>query len=274
MLQNTIKNPFSFSGTGLHTGRKVNITLKPAPPGTGIVFNYNNKKVRLGLNNITNTTRSISIGRGGDPVRTVEHLTAALYMSNITDLYIDMDNNELPAMDGSGLPFLKLISRCGISGGKKQHNKISLKKPVKLIQKERFIIGLPSEKLKITYAVDFNHPDLKNSSIHFENITREIFKKQIAPARTFGFQKEVDSLFKKGLALGGSLENAVVLTDDGYLNKKLRFKDECIRHKVLDFIGILAFLIQPINGHFIIYKSGHEFDLQFIKKLNKLIRAS
>ena len=140
---------------------------------------------------------------------------------------------------------------------------------MELKKDDKLIIAVPCDQLKITYGVDFNHPDLHFKSIHFDKITFKEFQKNIAPARTFGFYKEVSSLLDKGLAKGGNLKNAVVLTDDGYLNKKLRFKDECIRHKVLDFIGALAFINRPVKAHFFLYKSGHDFDLQFIKKLIK-----
>ena len=268
MFQKTIKKPISFSGIGLHTGKNANITFKPAPVNTGIVFICQNKEVKLTIENITHTARYIAIGNKKNTIMTVEHLTAGLYISGICNLYIEIDNNEIPVMDESALSFVKLIRKCGIVIQKKVIIQKSLLKPVKLLEKDKFIIALPSKQLKITYAIDFDHPDLKNQSIHFDNITPEIFEKQIAPARTFGFQKEVDSLYKKGLALGGNLQNAVVLTDKGYLNKKLRFKDECIRHKVLDFIGVLAFLNQPINAHFIIYRSGHKFDIRFIKGIS------
>ena len=269
MFQKTIKKPVSFSGIGLHTGEKSTIFLKPAPADTGIIFILNNKKIRLSPDNISDTTRSINIGTGKERIMTVEHLSAALYMSGITNLYIHMDNNEVPAADGSSMPFIKLINRAGTRIQKKPVKKLGLDRPIRLIDKDRFIIGLPSDRLKITYGIDFDHPVLKNQSIHLDNITLKTFNKQIAPARTFGFEKEVDSLRKRGLALGGSLKNAVVLTDIGYLNKKLRFKDECIRHKVLDFLAMLSLLNQPIYGHFILYRSGHEFDLKFIKLLKR-----
>ncbi len=271
MFQRTIKKSISFSGIGLHTGKKTGIIFKPVPVNTGIIFILKNNKIKLAAKNIIYTTRSMTIGNKETTIMTVEHLAASLYMSGITNLYVEIDNNEIPAMDGSALSFLKLIKKCGIVNQDKPIKKKFLTRPVKLIQEDKLIIALPSDRLRITYGIDFDHPDLKNQSIHFDDLTPEIFKKQIAPARTFGFQKEVDSLYKKGLALGGSLKNAVVLTDKGYLNKKLRFKDECIRHKVLDFIGALAFLNQLIDAHYMVYRSGHKFDIQFIKKLQKCL---
>ena len=271
MIQKTIKKSISFSGTGLHTGNKIKITLKKAPEDHGIIFLYNNEKIPFNINHIAHTIRSITIGKKKKQIMTIEHLMASIYMEGITNLNIEIDHNEIPAMDGSAKQFLNIIKKCGIKTQKKKVPVLKITKPVQLIDKDKFIVALPSDQLKITYGVDFPHPELKNKTIYFQKITLPVFKKDIAPARTFGFEKEVNSLLKKGLALGGNLKNAVVLTENGYLNKKLRFKDECIRHKVLDFIGALAFINKPIRAHFIIYKSGHKFDLQFIKKLLKTI---
>lgn len=267
MFQKTIKRAVSFSGIGLHTGKKTSVTLEPAMENTGVVFNYNDSLINVTVNNIYNTTRSIGIRSKNINITTVEHLLAAIYMCGITNLIIKIDNKEVPALDGSAGQFLKLIIKAGFINQDKQVKPIILSSPIGLIEENKIIMAMPCDRLKITYSIDFKHPDLHDKSIHFDKVDLNIFQKNIAPARTFGFYKEVSSLLKKGLVKGGNLKNAVVLTDDGYLNKKLRFPDECIRHKVLDFIGALAFLNRPVIAHFFIYKSGHEFDLKFIKKI-------
>ncbi len=267
MFQKTIKKIISFSGIGLHSGKKTNVLLQPSPINTGIIFQFKKIKIPLSIENVTDTVRSINISKKEINIITIEHLIASLYMLGITNLIINIDNNEIPSMDGSAAPFIKLIKKAGIHTQNKPLHLIFLKKPVKFIQKNKFIIALPSHELKITYHINFPHPVLRNQSIFFDKINEKTFIKHIAPARTFGFLNEVESLLKKGLALGGNLNNAVVLTETGLVNKKLRFKNECIRHKILDFIAALSFLHSPICAHFLIYKSGHKLDIQFVKKL-------
>ncbi len=202
---------------------------------------------------------------------TIEHLSAALYMLGITNLFININNNEIPALDGSSKAFTKLFYKSGIYLQKKPIHLSFLKKNISVYDGEKFIIGLPSHKLKITYNINFPHPKLRHKTIFFNNINENVFKKEIGPARTFGFLNEVNDLLKKKLGLGGTLKNTVILTETGYVNNKLRFKDECIRHKVLDFIGALALVNRPVHAHFIIYKSGHKLDVKFMKKLIKSI---
>jgi len=267
MYQASIKKSISFSGVGLHTGLKVQVTIKPAPVNSGIVFLIKNSKIKLSPDNVTDTTRSVSIGRGKHVIRTVEHLSAALFSLGINNLFIEMNEPELPALDGSALGYLKQLLKSGAHTQKAAVKPFYLTRSVSLFEKDSFIMGLPSDRLKITCGIDFDHPDLKEQSIHFSSLSLGTFKKEIGPARTFGFEKEVKALYKRGLALGGTLNNAVVLTEKGYLNKRLRFKDECIRHKVLDFIGMLGTLNCPVHAHFIVYKSSHRMDLKYIKKL-------
>jgi len=269
MIQKTIKNPVSFSGIGLHTGKVINVSLSPAPENTGIVFIVKNKKIKAELKNVCHTSRAIVLGSGKTTVSTVEHFLASLYIKGIFNILITLNEGEIPAMDGSALRFLDILKKCGISRQKKAIPVLKLKRPFTLSDKDKLIMALPSEQLKISYNIDFDHPFLRNQTIHFEKIDQKIFTDKIAPARTFGFKKEVDTLLKKGLARGGSLKNALVLTKQGYMNKNLRFQDECIRHKVLDFIGALALLNQPIQGQFRIFRSGHGFDIKFLKKIQK-----
>ncbi len=270
MFQKTIKKEITFSGKGLHSGLNSIVKLIPSKPDTGITFFLNNHKIKLSLDNIFDTHRSMVLGTKTYHVMTIEHLIASLYMMGITNLFIELNNKEIPALDGSALSFIKIIKKAGIKNQNKKIKPLMIQKPILCIDKGKFIIGLPSNKFKISYHIDFDHPLLKNRLIHFKEINEKIFINQIAPARTFGFESEVKDLLKKGLAQGGDLNNAVVLSKNSYLNKKLRFKDECIRHKVVDFIGALAFLQRPVLGHFIVSRSGHYFDLKFIKQLMDL----
>ncbi|MBU1077494.1 MAG: UDP-3-O-acyl-N-acetylglucosamine deacetylase [Spirochaetes bacterium] len=269
MFQKTIKKIISFYGIGLHTGKQVTLSFHPAPAGSGIIFEIQNNKIELSISNIPKTLRSISIGKSSNTIMTIEHLAASLYMLGITNLIIRIDGTEIPALDGSALSFVKLLKKAHPLIQNSPIQPLFISHIIKIEEKDRFIIALPSHELKITYHINFPHPSLRHRVIHFNHIDEKVFIKKIAPARTFGFLNEVDSLIKKGLALGGDLNNAVVLADTGYVNKKLRFKDECIRHKVLDFIGALALLNRPVRGHFIVYRSGHDLDIRFIKKLKQ-----
>lgn len=270
MYKKTIKKIINFSGVGIHSGKKVNVVLYPASSGSGIFFKIKNEKIKLSVNNIVSTSRSITIGNNKAKVNTIEHLISVVYMMEITDLIIEVDNEEVPILDGSGLDFYKLLKKAGFKKYKEQIDRLIIMKPTIIKKNDRFLGVFPSDNFSITYIIDFDHPDLKNRRIHFENITPKLFFKQIAPARTFGFMEEVKSLRSKGLAKGGSFENAVVLSKTGYLTKKLRFKDECLRHKVLDLIGAIALLRKPVKGHFIAYKSGHTLDIELIKKISNI----
>lgn len=274
MFQKTIKKSITISGKGLHTGQNSTITLHPANTDAGIQIHRSYQKpISVNCQNILFSPRSISLGTKQNNIMTVEHLLASLYILGVNNLHIEInDKSELPALDGSALLYYKNIMKAGIKIQKKPRRIFFLTKPVTLSDKDKFIIGLPSNHLRITYYINFPHPLLRHQNIHFDLVNQKIFKKKIAPARTFGFLNEVEALLKKGLAHGGDLNNAVVLSDTGYVNKKLRFPDECIRHKVLDFIGALGVLSIPIRAHFICCKSGHLLDLKYMKKLEKTLK--
>ncbi len=269
MKQKTIKKSIEFSGLGIHTGAISKIKLKPLPENSGIIFKRY-KKIKLNITSISNTNRAITIGKKNNSIITIEHLIASLYMMGISNILIETVGPEIPALDGSAKKFLKLIEHAGIVEQPAPQNEIIIKKPIYVLKKDKYIAVLPSKTFDITYHINFEHPKLKNQFIHFTNITYQTFKKEIADARTFGFYEEVKDLLSRGLAKGGNLKNAVVLTKDGYLNKKLRFKNECIRHKVLDLIGCISILNAPIKGHFIAYRSGHNLDYELIKKIDKM----
>jgi len=271
MNQKTIKKEISFSGIGIHTGKIINVCLKPLPENYGIIFKRN-KSIKLDISNITNMKRAITIGKYKNRIMTIEHLLATIFMYGITNILIEVDNEEIPVLDGSAVKFIQILKKAGIKNQNKKIKPIKIKKPLFILKNDSFITALPSRCFGITYHINFPHPDLNNRVISFEKIDFRVFRKEIAPARTFGFYKEVNDLLKQGFARGGSLDNAVVLTDNGYLNKKLRFKDECLRHKVLDLIGSIAILGRPVIAHFIAYRSGHSLDIEMIKKIQKNIK--
>ncbi len=269
MNQKTIKKSINFSGVGIHTGKNTKVILHPLSEDSGIIFKRT-KKVKLDISNITDVKRAISIGNGKNIIRTIEHLIAAIFISGITNILIEVDNEEIPIFDGSAKHFLKLIEKAGIKEQKKPVSLIKISDPIFVINNDKFIGVIPSQHFGITYHINFPHPDLNNKVINFDKIDYKIFKREIAPARTFGFYKEVQDLLNRGFARGGSLYNTVVLTETGYLNKRCRFKDECLRHKVLDLIGCIGILGVPIIGHFIAYRSGHSLDFKLIKKIASL----
>ncbi|MBN1897246.1 MAG: UDP-3-O-[3-hydroxymyristoyl] N-acetylglucosamine deacetylase [Spirochaetes bacterium] len=266
MNQTTIKKSITLKGIGIHTGKKVSLKISPLEEDQGIIFKRS-KNIVLNVSNIVDTTRAITLGKKENSITTIEHLVASIYMSGITNLLIEVDNEEIPALDGSSLLFIKALEKAGIRRQSRPARVIKIKKPLFIIEKDKYIGVLPSDQFGITYHINFPHPDLQNRIINLPCIDQKVFKSQIAGARTFGFMREVESLMKKGLALGGSMKNAVVLTEDGYLNKRLRFKDECLRHKVLDLVGCLGILGIPVKGHFLAYRSGHTLDLELVKKI-------
>jgi UDP-3-O-[3-hydroxymyristoyl] N-acetylglucosamine deacetylase len=267
----TLKNEILLSGIGLHSGKQVELRLIPAESGTGLVFIPNlasTRKFRIpvALEYVVDTGNAVTLGDGIHVIQTVEHLMAALHTKGITDLYLEIDSLEIPIMDGSSKPFMEAIEDSNIQVLPEIIEAIKIKNPIWVVDGEKYLVILPSETdtLSVTYNIDFKHPLLRGQSFT-TNITPEILANEILPARTFGFLKDVQAMQSKGLALGGSLDNAIVLTDDGYLNESLRFENEFVRHKILDLIGDLAIVGRPIIGHILASKAGHALDISMGK---------
>ena len=270
-LQKTIKTAVKCNGIGLHTGRKVNMTIKPAEVDEGIVFYRNdlsqNNEIRAELNNVSDTTLATTIGMNGTSVSTVEHLLSAFSGMGISNAIIEIDSFEIPVMDGSALPFVELLNKVGILVQNKPKKFLVIEKPVSVSDGTGKAMFIPSSEFKITYDIDFDHSVVGKQSYHM-TFSPDIYEKYICPARTFGFLRDVEYLQAKGLALGGSLKNAVVLDDEKIINKEgLRFPDEFVKHKILDAIGDLFLLGMPIIGHFMAYKSGHKLNNLLLKEL-------
>lgn len=268
--QHTLKQEVAISGIGLHTGKKINMRLRPAPRDTGIVFvrtDKGNLEIKACVSSVVDTTFATNLGFNGTRVGTVEHLLSALAGLNIDNLYVELDGSEVPIMDGSAFVFAQEILEAGIAKQAKKVSCIRIIKPIVMIEEPCQIAVTPYEGMKMTYRIHHNHPAFGEQKMSID-ITGANFIKELAPARTFGFLKDVKLLMSKGLARGGSLDNAIVLGENGVLNKnKLRFKDEFVRHKILDAIGDISLLGLPIYGHIIANKTGHTLNIKFLKKL-------
>jgi UDP-3-O-[3-hydroxymyristoyl] N-acetylglucosamine deacetylase/3-hydroxyacyl-[acyl-carrier-protein] dehydratase len=276
--QKTISEPIQYEGIGLHTGQKVKLTFKPAPPNTGIVFRridlQGNPEVEAKIENVIGVLRGTSIGKGNVKIHTVEHILSACAGLGITNLICELDASEPPAADGSSYEFAKMLQKAAIKLQEYHYPQIMVKEPVVLSsynQREgyqKYLLVLPSDELRVSFTIDYDHPVIGTQFAEYV-INEATFLKEIMPARTFGFVWEKEELQKIGLALGGSVENAIVLDEKSYLNESLRFKDEFVRHKILDLIGDMSLLQAEIKAHFIAIKSGHALNIDMAKILKR-----
>ncbi len=267
--QRTIKNEVSFEGIGLHTGRHAKVTLKPAARDNGITFIRSDKNtvIKAHVASVIDTAFATTIGHDGAKIRTVEHMMAALAGLGIDNIFVDVNGPEIPILDGSSTELISIILKAGIAKQGKKRPYIRIKRPVIFDDGNSKVAALPYEGRRITYSIFFSHYGFGEQRLSIE-LNEETFAKEIAPARTFGFLKDIEYLRTNGLAKGGSLENAIILGEKGVLNSSgLRFKDEFVRHKVLDSVGDLAILGFPIYGHIVANKSGHSANIKFLKKL-------
>jgi len=268
-LQRTIKQEISFEGIGLHTGNRVSVKLKPAPRDTGIIFYRTDKNImiRAHVGAVTDTAFATTLGSNGTRIKTVEHMLAATAGVGIDNMVIELNGSEMPILDGSSTELIGMILRSGIAKQGKKMPFMRITKPVVCEEGHSEIAALPYEGRKLTYKIHYNHLLLGEQKLSIE-LNEESFIKEVAPARTFGFLKDVEYLRANGLAKGGSLDNAVILGDNEILNKSgLRFKDEFVRHKMLDFIGDFSLIGFPVFGHIIANRAGHSTNIKFIKKL-------
>ncbi len=274
-LQKTIRTKVNCEGIGLHTGRKVRMTIKPAPVDQGVLFvrkdMAGNNAIKAELTNVSDTTLATTIGTNGTTVSTVEHLLSAFSGMGISNATVEISSFEIPIMDGSALPFVDILKKIGVSVQEKPKNFMVIEKPISVSDGEGRAMFIPAPEFKITYDIDFSHPIVEKQSYHMA-FSQEIYEREICSARTFGFLRDVEYLQARGLALGGSLKNAVVLDDEKVINKEgLRCPDEFVKHKVLDAIGDLYLLGMPIIGHFKAYKSGHKLNNLLLREL--LVRS-
>lgn len=269
--QKTIAGIVSISGIGLHSGKRASITLRPAEENTGYLFINKDysvpREIIATFDKVVDTTLATTIGAEGVKVGTVEHLIAAFRGLDIDNVIIEVEGGEVPIMDGSCAPFVYILKKIGVKEQKRFKKFIIVKKEIEFRDGDKFIKISPSSSFEIAFTIDFPHPAIGKQSIAF-SFSPTQFESEIARARTFGFYKDVQYLKSKGLAMGGSLENAIVLGEDGIINKEgLRYKDEFVRHKVLDLLGDIALLGYPVLGKIEAYKSGHHLNNMLCKEL-------
>ena len=269
-FQNTLRQEVIIRGTGLHTGREINVILKPAPRDTGIVFirtDKGNRGIKANVRSVSDTTFATTLAADGVRVGTVEHLLSALSGLNIDNAYIELDGPEVPIMDGSAMPFVNMITKAGTAKQAKRVSCLRILEPIVVIEGGCQIAVTPYEGTRITHRVSYTHPAFGEQRMGID-ITGTNFINELAPARTFGFLRDVEMLRARGLARGGSLENAIVLGDKEVINKgKLRFRDEFVGHKILDVVGDISLLGMPLYGHIIANKSGHTLSIKLLKKI-------
>jgi UDP-3-O-[3-hydroxymyristoyl] N-acetylglucosamine deacetylase len=270
--QRTLKNAIRATGVGLHTGEKIYLTLRPAPANTGIVFCRVDLdppvQIRASLENVGETRLSTTLVKGGARISTVEHLLSAMAGLGIDNAYVDLSAPEVPIMDGSAGPFVFLIQSAGIEEQRASKRFIRIKRAVEVRDGDKTARVDPFDGFKVGFTIEFDHPVFKSNTRHSEiDFSATSFVKEVSRARTFGFIAEIEQLHERELALGGSIDNAVVLDDYRVLNEDgLRYRDEFVKHKILDVIGDLYLLGSGMIGAFSGYKSGHELN-------NKLLRT-
>ena len=264
--QHTLAGEIELSGVGLHTGCSANLVLSPAPANAGFSFQLaDGSRIPATHQTVRSTVRCTTLGSPTAEVNTVEHVLAALAGMGVDNAVIGIDAEEVPIMDGSALPFAQAIARTGLVEQRVPRRVLDLRAPFWVRDGDKLLVVIPAPHFKIDFFVAFPEP-VGNQFLETPAITPEYFLREIAPNRTFGFRAEVEALYSQGLALGGSLENAVVIDDHGYMGP-LRFPDEIVRHKALDLIGDFALLGMYPRCEVIALKSGHALHVAAVREL-------
>ena len=270
MYERTLAGPIEFSGVGLHTGVPVSLRVLPARAATGIVFrrvDLDNFEIHADVASVSRVAYATTLMSKGVWISTVEHLLSAFYGIGIDNAYVDMDNLEVPILDGSARPFTDAIARVGMVEQDQPREYLRVTKEFVVEENGKSLAIYPADTFQIECAIDFKHPFIGPQRLSLE-CTEEGYAASIAPARTFGFYNEVRGLQNNGLIQGGSLENAIVLTDTGMLNEEpLRFKDEFVRHKILDLLGDFALIRRPVLGRLVANRAGHALHTRFVADL-------
>lgn len=273
--QRTLRNTIRATGIGLHSGEKVYLTLKPAPVDTGVIFRRTDLTPAVDIHahaeNVGDTTLSTTLVNGDVRVSTVEHLLSAMAGLGIDNAIVELSSSEVPIMDGSAGPFVFLIQSAGIEEQDAPKKFIRIKRPVTVEDGDKVASFLPFDGFKVSFTIDFDHPVFKGRTGHAElDFSSTSFVKEVSRARTFGFMHEIEYLRSKGLAQGGSVDNAIVVDEYRILNEEgLRYEDEFVKHKVLDAIGDLYLLGTSLIGEFKAYKSGHGLNNASLRELIK-----
>ena len=269
-FETTVQRPVEARGVGLHSGVPVSIRIQPAAASSGIVFvrtDLDRFEIPASWRHVARVSYATSLMRQGVLISTTEHLLSVLYSMGIDNVCVEIDNLEVPILDGSGQPFVELLREAGIRQYRRKRRYLRIRRPVTVEDKGKRISILPADSFRLTCEIDFPHPMVGAQSLEME-VSPERYAAHIAPARTFGFEYELDQMSNMGLIRGASLENAVCFTRDGVLNEGgLRFPDECCRHKALDLIGDLALLGHPLLGHVIAERAGHAMHAALVARI-------
>jgi len=269
MFQTTIQHEVSTEGIGLHTGVFGHLRLLPAPADTGIVFrrtDLDNFLIEASGRNVARVSYATSLMKQGVFLSTTEHLLAAIYSSGLDNVFIDIDAIEVPILDGSAEPFLQLLDAAGVRKLRRRRRYLKITKTVEVIEADRRIGIYPADEFQVQCYVDFPHPLVGRQQIEMA-VQPDSFRSLLARARTFCFERDIEPLRSMGLIRGGSLDNAIVLTDNGVLNGPLRYADEFGRHKALDLIGDLALVGLPLLGRVEAHKAGHALHTQLVSRV-------
>jgi len=267
--QTTIEKPVATKGIGLHTAVKSDLRLVPAPADTGIVFrrvDLDNFEIEAHVRNVARVSYATSLMKKGVLLSTTEHLLAALYSCGVDNVYVELDALELPILDGSSQPFIEMLAQAGIRRLRKRRKYLKVLKPLEFTDGGRRIGIYPANDFQVYCFVEYANPAVGVQEIEMR-VGRESFCEKLAPARTFGFVQDFEGLRRMGLIRGGSLENAIVLNENGVMNGPLRFPDEFGRHKALDLIGDLALVGRPLLARVEAYKAGHALHTQLVTRL-------
>ncbi len=269
--EQTIREAVSCSGVGLHSGVPVKMTILPAPPGTGIVFrrtDLDGFEIEANSRNVAKVSYATSLMKKGVLISTTEHLLAACVGVGLDNAIVELDNLELPILDGSAKPFVDLILEPGLRRQRRPRTFYRIRREIELHEGDKFIGVYPGPGYSVSYAIDFPHPLIGSETFEVELSDGE-FRREIAAARTFGFKHQEQAMKNMGLIRGATLESCIVLTHDGVLNGPLRFQDEFVRHKVLDLIGDLALLGRRIIGRVVANRAGHAMHTALVSRLLK-----
>jgi UDP-3-O-[3-hydroxymyristoyl] N-acetylglucosamine deacetylase len=268
-FQYTVAHRVETEGVGLHTAVRSRLRFAPAPPGTGIVFrrtDLDGFAVEAHVRNVARVSYATSLMKQGVLLSTTEHVLAALYACGVDNVFVEIDALELPILDGSAQPFVKMLERAGLRRQRRRRTYLRVVKPLVVSDGDRMIGIYPGESFRVRCYVDYAHPKVGCQEVEID-VNRATFSKELATARTFGFMSDFEGLRAMGLIRGGSLENAIVLSENDILNGPVRFPDEFVRHKALDLIGDLALIGKPLKATVVAHKAGHALHTQLVTRL-------
>lgn len=267
--EQTIRSAVECSGVGLHSGAPVSLRILPAPPGTGIVFrriDLDGFDIQASSRNVARVSYATSLMRRGVLISTTEHLLSSFVGLGIDNAIIELDNLELPILDGSALPFVQMIQKAGIRKQRRPRKYLKILREIEMREGNKFISVAPANAYSVAYSINFPHPLIGKESLQVE-LSNGSYLRDIAPARTFGSREDEKAMRNMGLIRGASRENCIVLTRDGVENGPLRFRDEFVRHKILDLVGDLALLGKPILGRVVADRAGHAMHTALVSRI-------